>query len=624
MRISDLLKRETIVLNMSASNKESAIDELVSSLDKAGNLNSATEYKKAIWAREEQSTTGLGEGIAIPHAKSDAVKVPSIAFGRKVAGLDYEALDGQPTHLFFMIAASAGANEAHLATLSRLSTFLMDEAFRDKLMKANSENEVLEAIDRKENETLEKEEKEQMNAKDGYTILAVTGCPTGIAHTYMAADALKAEAKKQGLTIKVQTNGSGGVKNRLTAEEIKQAQGIIVAADTKVEMEPFEGKPVLQVPVADGIKRPKELINQITSGDAPTYHGNSKNSSEDSQSTTKGKSGFYKHLMNGVSNMLPFVVGGGILIAISFMFGIEAFDPTHPSHNAFAEMLMTIGGGNAFGLMIPVLAAFIAMSIADRPGFAAGMVGGLIASTGGAGFLGGLIAGFLAGYLALFVRQALENLPQWLEGIKTVLFYPVINIFLTGMAMLWLVGPLSAFNAGLENWLGGMGTTNMILLGIILGAMMAVDMGGPINKAAFTFGIAMIDAGNFGPHAAVMAGGMVPPLGIALATTLFKSKFTKQEREAGKTNYVLGASFITEGAIPFAAADPGRVIPSIIVGSAVAGALTAVFKIGLPAPHGGLFVIPLVYGNAFMYLIAIIIGAIVTALMLGFWKKKTV
>ncbi|WP_227937974.1 PTS fructose transporter subunit IIABC [Alkalihalobacillus deserti] len=624
MRISDLLKRETIVLNMRAANKESAIDELVSNLDKAGRLNSATEYKKAIWAREEQSTTGLGEGIAIPHAKSESVKTPSIAFGRSTAGLDYEALDGQPTHLFFMIAASAGANEEHLATLSRLSTFLMDEAFRDKLLKANSEDDVLAAIDSKENETLEKEEKEQTNAQDGYTILAVTGCPTGIAHTYMAADALKAEAEKQGITIKVQTNGSGGVKNRLTELEIKQAKGIIVAADTKVEMEPFKGKPVLQVPVADGIKRPKELIDQIQTENAPIYQGNSKSSTEDSESTSKGKSGFYKHLMNGVSNMLPFVVGGGILIAISFMFGIEAADPNHPTYNAFAEMLMTIGGGNAFGLMIPVLAAFIAMSIADRPGFAAGMVGGLIASTGGAGFLGGLIAGFLAGYLALFVRRALENLPQWLEGIKTVLFYPVINIFLTGMVMLWLVGPLSTFNASLEKWLGGMGTANMILLGIILGAMMAVDMGGPINKAAFTFGIAMIDAGNFGPHAAVMAGGMVPPLGIALATTLFKSKFTKQEREAGKTNYILGASFITEGAIPFAAADPGRVIPSIIVGSAVAGALTAVFKIGLPAPHGGIFVIPFVYGSAVMYLIAILIGAVVTALMLGFWKKKTV
>jgi PTS system fructose-specific IIC component len=625
MRISDLLKRETIVLNMKATNKETAIDELVSNLDKAGRLNNAAEYKKAIWAREEQSTTGLGEGIAIPHAKSEAVKTPAIAFGRSAAGLDYEALDGQPTHLFFMIAASAGANEAHLATLSRLSTFLMDDGFRQALLNAKSEDDVLAAIDQKENESLEKEAKEQSNTQDGYTILAVTGCPTGIAHTYMAADALKAEAEKQGLTIKVQTNGSGGVKNRLTDEEIKKAKGIIVAADTKVDMDPFKGKPVIQVPVADGIKRPKELIEQINNGAAPIYSGGSKNSSEEgTQQTSKGKSGFYKHLMNGVSNMLPFVVGGGILIAISFMFGIEAFDPEHPTHNAFAEMLMTIGGGNAFGLMIPVLAAFIAMSIADRPGFAAGMVGGLIASTGGAGFLGGLIAGFLAGYLAVFVRNALENLPQWLEGIKTVLFYPVLNIFLTGMAMLWLVGPLSAFNNGLENWLGGMGTANMVLLGIILGAMMAVDMGGPINKAAFTFGIAMIDAGNFGPHAAVMAGGMVPPLGIALATTLFKKKFTKQEQEAGKTNYVLGASFITEGAIPFAAADPGRVIPSIIVGSAVAGALTAVFKIGLPAPHGGIFVIPLVYGNALLYLVAIIIGAIVTALMLGFWKKKTV
>ncbi|GAE37022.1 PTS system [Halalkalibacter akibai JCM 9157] len=467
MKISDLLKRETIVLDMKATDKDTAINELVLNLDKAGRLNSSTEFKKAIWERENQSTTGLGEGIAIPHAKSEAVKTPSIAFGRSTAGVDYHALDGQPTYLFFMIAASAGANEAHLATLSRLSTFLMDDGFRETLLKASSENDVLKAIDQKEQEFLEKEAQEQQNTQDGYTILAVTGCPTGIAHTYMAADALKAEAEKQGITIKVQTNGSGGVKNRLTDEDIRNAKGIIVAADTKVDMDPFHGKPVLQVPVADGIKRPKALIDQVQNGNAPIYNGGSGKSSDDGQ-TSKGKSGFYKHLMNGVSNMLPFVVGGGILIAISFMFGIEAFDPEHPTYNAFAEMLMTIGGGNAFGLMIPVLAAFIAMSIADRPGFAAGMVGGLIASTGGAGFLGGLIAGFLAGYLALGVRKALENLPQWLEGIKTVLFYPVLNIFLTGMAMLWLVGPLSAFNTGLENWLGGMGTANMVLLGVIL------------------------------------------------------------------------------------------------------------------------------------------------------------
>ncbi|WP_332691586.1 PTS fructose transporter subunit IIABC [Halalkalibacter lacteus] len=618
MRISDLLKRDTIILNMSANDKASAIDELVKNLDKAGRLNNAADYKKAILAREEQSTTGLGEGIAIPHAKSEAVKTPAIAFGRSESGLDYEALDGQPTHLFFMIAASAGANEAHLATLSRLSTFLMDEAFREALLKAQSEEDIIAAIDKKEQEQLEKEAAEKAPAKDGYDILAVTGCPTGIAHTFMAADALKDEAKKQGLTIKVETNGSGGVKDQLTPDEIKNAQAIIVAASTKVEMDRFSGKKVIEVPVTDGIRRPKELVEQAKSGNAPVYKGTGEASGSE-KNQEKGKKGgsFYKHLMNGVSNMLPFVVGGGILIALSFLIDIDL-------NNEFAQMLMDIGGGTAFALMIPVLSAFIAMSIADRPGFAAGMVGGLIAFNGEAGFLGGLIAGFLGGYIALLVKKLLAGMPQSLAGITTILLYPVLNIFFTGMIMLLFVTPLSAINNGLESWLGGMGTTNMMLLGIILGGMMAIDMGGPINKAAFTFGIAMIDAGNFGPHAAVMAGGMVPPLGIALATTFFKRKFTKQEQEAGKTNYILGASFITEGAIPFAAADPGRVIPSAVVGAAVAGGLTALFGIGLPAPHGGIFVVGLVSGGWFMYLLAIIVGAIVTATMLGIWKKKTV
>ncbi|GAE31096.1 PTS fructose transporter subunit IIABC [Alkalihalobacillus hemicellulosilyticus] len=620
MRISELLKKDTIVLNMKATDKSSAIDELVRKLDSAGRLNDPSQYKKAIWEREEQSTTGIGDGIAIPHAKSAGVQTPAIAFGRSSDGLNYESLDGQPTHLFFMIAASENATQSHLDTLSRLSTYLMDEAFRNKLLVASSEDDIVKAIDEKEEEQ-QKPEGDSPSGS-GFQLLAVTGCPTGIAHTYMAADALKAEAKKQGVTIKVETNGSGGVKNRLTAEEIAAADAIIIAADTKVDMARFSGKPVIQTGVTDGIRKPNELIMKALSESVPVYESAERGSRANEGSGERR--GFYKHLMNGVSNMLPFVVGGGILIAISFIFGIEASDPSHPSYNAFADMLMTIGGGNAFGLMIPVLAAFIAMSIADRPGFAAGMVGGLIASTGEAGFLGGLIAGFLAGYVALFIRRLLEGLPQFLEGIKTVLLYPVLNIFLTGMAMLLLVSPLAAFNSGLESWLSGMGTSNMIILGIILGGMMAIDMGGPVNKAAFTFGIAMIDAGNFGPHAAVMAGGMVPPLGIALATTFFKNKFTKQEREGGKTNYVLGLSFITEGAIPFAAADPGRVIPSIIVGSAVAGGLTALFGIGLPAPHGGAFVIPLVYGSALAYLFAILVGAIVTALMLGVWKKKTV
>ncbi len=612
-----------MILDLRAASKEDVIDELVLKLDEAGRLNDRHQYKEAILAREAQSTTGVGEGIAIPHAKTAAVKTPAIAFGRSKEGIDYESLDGRPSHLFFMIAASEGANNEHLETLSRLSTFLMDEAFRKTLLEATSLEEILAAIDHKEAEQQEDNEEETTVTASSGKVLAVTGCPTGIAHTYMAADALKEKAKELGVSIKVETNGSGGVKNRLTAQEIEEADAIIVAADTKIEMDRFAGKKVLQVGVTDGIRRPKELIEQALSGEVSIYKaGQGKgNGSIESERTEKPRVGFYKHLMNGVSNMLPFVVGGGILIAISFMFGIESANPDSPDYNAFAAMLMEIGGGNAFGLMIPVLAAFIAMSIADRPGFAAGMIGGLIAATGEAGFLGGLIAGFLAGYLALGVKKLLENLPQTLDGIKTILFYPVLNIFATGMIMLWLVGPLSTFNTGLENWLGGMGTTNMLILGIILGGMMAVDMGGPINKAAFTFGIAMIDAGNYGPHAAVMAGGMVPPLGIALATTFFKKKFTKQEQDAGKTNYVLGLSFITEGAIPFAAADPGRVIPSIIVGSAVAGGLTALFNVGLPAPHGGLFVIPIVYGSAWLYILAILIGAIITALMLGFLKK---
>ncbi|WNF36263.1 fructose-specific PTS transporter subunit EIIC [Bacillaceae bacterium IKA-2] len=618
MKITDLLTADTIELNLQASSKEAVIDELIRKLDKAGKLKDPKKFKEDILAREAQSTTGIGEGIAIPHAKTSAVKTPAIVFGRSKSGIDYEALDGQPSHLFFMIAASEGANNAHLQTLSRLSSFLMDKEFRKKLENATTIDEVVSAINEKE---AEKEKEEKINTKKKAKILAVTACPTGIAHTFMAADSLKAKGKELGFDIKVETNGSGGVENELTASEIKEAIAIIVAADTAVEMDRFDGKHVIQVPVADGIRKPQELIERASKQDAPIYRG-SGSSNSSSEDGSKGKSGFYKHIMNGVSNMLPFVVGGGILIALSFIFGIEAFDPEHSSYHPIAEALMTIGGGNAFGLMIPVLAGFIAMSIANRPGFAPGMVGGLMAASGGAGFLGGLIAGFLAGYVVLGLRKAFSGLPKTLEGIKPVLLYPLFGILITGMVMLFIVmEPVVALNTAMENWLGGMGTSNLVLLGLILGGMMAIDMGGPINKAAFTFGIAMIDAGNLAPHAAVMAGGMVPPLGIAFATTFFKNKFTKAEKEAGKTNYIMGASFITEGAIPFAAADPGRVIPSIVVGSAVAGALTMVFGIGLPAPHGGLFVIPLVSGNPFMYIVAILIGAAITALMLGFWKK---
>ncbi|MBB5356157.1 PTS system fructose-specific IIC component [Anoxybacillus mongoliensis] len=615
MRITDLLTEDTIVLDLKAQTKKEVIEELANVLEKTGKLHDRETFIEAIFAREAQSTTGIGEGIAIPHAKTKAVRTPAVVFGRSKDGIDYDALDGKQSHLFFMIAAPEGANNTHLEALSRLSTLLMDVSFRTKIENALTKQQIIQVIQEKEGEIVT-EEKQTVGKKK---ILAVTACPTGIAHTYMAADALKAKAKEMGIDIKVETNGSSGVKNELTQQEIDEAIAIIVAADKQVEMDRFDGKYVIQVPVADAIRKPEQLIDRALKQDAPIYRASGGNRSY----APKERTGFYKHLMNGVSNMLPFVVGGGILIAISFIFGIKAFDPNDPSFHPIAKALMDIGGGSAFALMIPVLAGFIAMSIADRPGFAPGMVGGFMAANGGAGFLGGLIAGFLAGYLVVGLKKWFSRLPQSLEGIKPVLLYPLFGILLTGLIMMYIViDPVKALNEGMKTWLENMGTGNLVLLGLILGGMMAVDMGGPINKAAFTFGIAMIDAGNYAPHAAIMAGGMVPPLGLAIATTLFKKKFTKAEREAGKTCYIMGASFITEGAIPFAAADPGRVIPSIIVGSAIAGALTMMFGIGLPAPHGGIFVIPIVKGNPFLYVLAILIGSLVTALMVGLWKKE--
>ncbi len=615
MKITELLTKETIKLNLGSGSKGEVISELVTVLESAGKLNNKEEYEKAVLNREKQSTTGIGDGIAIPHAKTNAVKSPAIAFGRSKSGIDYEALDGQPSHLFFMIAASEGANNTHLEALSKLSSILMKQEVRDQLLQAKISEEVLSIIDKYDRQ----DEEEVAPAGNSGKILAVTACPTGIAHTYMAADSLKEKAKEMNVSIKVETNGSGGAKNVLTDAEIEEATAIIVAADKNVEMERFKGKHVIIVPVADGIRKPQELIERALKQDAAIYKGNGEGKKEDRGSE---RSGFYKHLMNGVSNMLPFVVGGGILIALSFMFGIHASDPNHESYNAFAAALNTIGGGNAFGLMIPVLAGFIALSIADRPGLAPGMVGGFMAAQGGAGFLGGLIAGFLAGYVIVLLKKLLSGLPASLEGIKPVLLYPVLGIFSVGMIMYFVVNkPVSELNLLISDFLGGLGTGNLVLLGLILGGMMAIDMGGPINKAAFTFGIAMIDAGNFAPHAAVMAGGMVPPLGIALATTIFRNKFTKREREAGITCYIMGASFITEGAIPFAASDPARVIPSVVAGSAVAGALAMFFGNGLRAPHGGAFVIPLVEGNPVLYFVAIVIGAIVTAILLGILKK---
>lgn len=615
------IQKECISLELQSKNKADVIDELIGILDKAGKLNDREIFKKEILKREAQSSTGLEEGIAIPHAKTAAVKVPSIAIGISKEGLDYESLDGEVSRLFFMIAAAEGADDTHIELLSKLSTILLEDEVREALLHAKSKEEVIQMLE----DEMAKEEEEESFLKpeisqDFPEVLAVTACPTGIAHTYMAADSLRKKAEEMGINIKVETNGSTGVKYELTAEEIKAAKGIIVAADKNVEMERFAGKHVEIVPVKEGIKNPQKLIQNALQQKAPIYQSTAKTASLGS--AKKERTGFYKHLMSGVSNMLPFVVGGGILIAICFMFGIKAFDPNDPSYHPFAKLVNDIGGGNAFFLMIPVLAGFIGMSIADRPGFAPAMVGGLIAMNNGGGFLGGLIGGFLGGYSIVFLKKVFAKLPESLEGIKPVLLYPLFGMFITGSIMYQvIVGPIATINNGLTGFLNNLGTGNLVLLGVVLAVMMSTDMGGPINKAAFTFGIATIAAGNYAPHAAVMAGGMVPPLGIALATTLFQNKFTEDERTAGKTCYILGLSFITEGAIPFAASDPIRVIPSCMVGAGIAGALTMLFGVQLPAPHGGIFVIPVVT-HPVQYLLAIGIGSLVTAVLLGILKKS--
>jgi PTS system fructose-specific IIC component len=613
--ITNLLTLECINLNLKGQTKQEIIDEMVEILYQGGKLNDKEEYKKAILAREAQSSTGLEEGIAIPHAKTSAVKIPSIAFGLSKNGVDYESLDGEPSKLFFMIVAPANASDTHIEILSKLTTMLLDDEIREKLLEVKTEQEVIDIL----TSDIKEEEKKEEEVSDEFSeVLAVTACPTGIAHTYMAADTLIKKAKEMGVNIKVETNGSTGVKNEITAEEIKRAKGIIVAADKNVEMERFAGKHVEIVPVKEGIKNPETLIKNALNQTAPIY---TVTTSGEKTPAKKEKTGFYKHLMSGVSNMLPFVVGGGILIALSFMFGIQASNPNDPSFHPVAKLLSDIGGGNAFFLMIPVMAGFIGMSIADRPGFAPAMVGGLISLNNGGGFLGGLIGGFLGGYVVVLLKKLFAKLPNSLEGLKPVLLYPLFGIFITGALMYGvIINPIAALNSGVTNFLQGLGTGNLVLLGILVAGMMAVDMGGPVNKAAFTFGIAMITAGNYYPHAAVMAGGMVPPLGIALATTFFKNKFTKDERDAGKVCYIMGLSFITEGAIPFAASDPIRVIPACIIGSGIAGGLSMFFKVQLPAPHGGLFVLPVVT-NPIMYLVAIVVGSVITALILGFIKK---
>lgn len=615
--LKDILTLDCVNIDLKGTTKSEIIDEMIDILNDAGKLNDREEYKKEILKRESQGSTGMEEGIAIPHAKTNAVKTSTVAIGISKKGVDYESLDGEPSRLFFMIAASDTSADSHIEILSKLTTLLLEDKIREGILNAKNKEELLNVLIN----NMEKEDNNSSIVDNSDSslpqVLAVTACPTGIAHTYMAADSLMKKAKEMGVNIKVETNGSGGVKNELKEEEIKNAKAIIVAADKSVFMDRFSGKHVDIVGVKEAIKNPENLIKNALSQTAPIYNADKGKVKFEK----KPKTGIYKHLMSGVSNMLPFVVGGGILIAFSFMFGINASNPNDPSYNYMAKLLNDIGGGNAFFLMVPVMAAFIGMSIADRPGFAPAMVGGLISLNSGGGFLGGLIGGFLGGYIALLLKKAFSKLPESLEGIKPVLLYPLFSIFITGAIMyLFIVDPIAWINTSLSDFLKNLGTGNLILLGAVLGGMMSTDMGGPINKAAFTFGIAMIASGDYGPHAAVMAGGMTPPLGIALATTIFRNKFTKDERDAGKTCYVMGLSFITEGAIPFAASDPIRVIPSCIIGAVIAGGLSMAFNIELRAPHGGLFVLPIV-NHPLMYLLTIIIGSVITALILGFIKK---
>ncbi|PNZ27983.1 fructose specific permease [Staphylococcus petrasii] len=643
MRITELLTKSTIAMDLSATDKNGVIDELVNQLDKAGKLSDIAQFKEAIHNRESQSTTGIGEGIAIPHAKVAAVKSPAIAFGKSKAGVDYQSLDGQPAHLFFMIAAPEGGAQTHLDALAKLSGILMDDKVRENLLHANSPEEVLQIIDNADDEATKEEEKEAQEqeaatagaATTGATtqdsnepyVLAVTACPTGIAHTYMARDALKKQADKMGVKIKVETNGSGGIKNHLTQQDIERATGVIVAADVHVETDRFDGKNVVEVPVADGIKRPEELINTAldTSRKPFVARGESSKSKagESNEKQSFGKA-FYKHLMNGVSNMLPLVIAGGILMAIVFLFGANSFDPKSAEHNAFAEQLWNIGNKSAFALIIPILAGFIARSIADKPGFAAGLVGGMLAISGGSGFIGGIIAGFLAGYLTQGIKYITRGLPQALEGLKPTLIYPLLSVTITGLLMIYVFNPPAAWlNNLLLNGLNSLSGSNIMLLGLVIGAMMAIDMGGPFNKAAYVFATAALTEGNAAPITAAMVGGMIPPLAIATAMVIFKRKFTKEQRGSIVPNYVMGLSFITEGAIPFAAADPLRVIPSMMVGSGVGGAIALALGSRINAPHGGIIVIAATdFSHIVQTLIALVVGTLVSAFMYGILKPK--
>lgn len=640
MKIRDLLAVESIDLNGKVTGKNEALDAMVALMAKSGKINDVEKYRKGVYAREEEGTTGIGEGIAIPHCKSDAVSRPGLAAMVIKDGVDFDALDGEKVSLIFLIAAPNTEDNVHLDVLSKLSVLLMDENFTSGLRNAKTVEEFLSVIDRAEAEKDAEEEKknsadtknaaEEKNTENGKLILAVTGCPNGIAHTYMAAENIEKKAKELGCRVKVETRGSGGAKNVLTKAEIAEAACIIVAADTQVPMDRFAGRPVIQCKVSDGISKAEELLDRALNGNVPLYQakGSSQAADSEEESDSVGHQ-IYKHLMNGVSHMLPFVIGGGILIAIAFLIDGFAVDlnslPFDERSNfgtitPMAAMFKSIGGV-AFGFMLPILAGFIAMSIADRPGLAVGFVGGAIAANGTSGFLGALVAGFVAGYLVRLLKKLFEKLPEGLEGIKPMLLYPVIGIFLIGVIMTYVVEPpIGALNVMINNGLNNMNGAKAILLGALLGGMMSVDMGGPVNKAAYVFGTASIAAGNYNIMAAVMVGGMVPPLAIALATMFFKNKFTEEERKAGPTNIVMGLSFISEGAIPFAASDPLRVLPSCIIGSAVAGALSMAFNCTLMAPHGGIFVF-LTVGHPLLYLISLAVGSVVGCVILGLLKK---
>ena len=635
MRITDLLDKRSISLNAAPADKKETLDLAVELMAKSGKLSDVEKYRAQVYAREEESTTGIGEGIAIPHGKCDAVKAPGLAAMVIKNGVEYESLDGEPVTLLFLIAAPNTKDNVHLDVLSKLSVMLMDENFTTSLRNAKSVEEFLQIIDAADESAKSIDDRLSdtgitTEEKKGFKLLAVTSCPTGIAHTYMAAEALEKAAKAADCQIKIETRGSAGAKNVLTAEEIEAADCIIVAADAKVPMDRFNGKKVISCQVSDGIGKADQLVKQAMSGNVEVFHGES---SETTTAVTGKESAahkIYTQLMNGVSHMLPFVVGGGILIAIAFLIDGLSIDinalPADQRGNfgtitPVAAMFKNIGGV-AFGLMLPVLAGFIGMAIGDRPALALGFVGGMMAANGKSGFLGALVAGFLAGYLILGLRKICDKLPDAIEKLAPVLIYPVVGILIMGLAMNFVVEPImGGINTGLNNFLSGMGDSSRIVLGLILGGMMAIDMGGPFNKAAYVFGTAAITAGNYDIMAAVMIGGMTPPCAIALATLLFKNKFTKEERDAGPTNFIMGLAFITEGAIPFAASDPLHVLPSCIIGSALAGALSMAFHCTLMAPHGGIFVFPVV-GNAVMYLVALVAGTVVSALLLGVLKKK--